>query len=399
MKHHHDQCATTDRMPSQNAAKPQIYDMETVVVYEAQEKPGHCAWPAAFVDNDGGVCVVFQQTTGNLTEKSSFEFRQPRGRYSVKLIGMRAAKGGSKFRKIFEKEMVAAHSFMIPAPTPSRDGKMIAMCRPSANTDFQKYPEFGAIIVESDDYGQTMKVRSVLSVPGLQLYCNDMKYIGKRLYVATYDGSGAAHLFYSDDDGCTWSQPLTIVMPHDNKSFHEPAFCELANGNLVVFLRTHRMDIPKHNGINYHKVVINKASDGKLTVAAGDDATANSYYFDENGRCIPSPALETPFGFRGRPSVQRTSDGTILLLAPGHFLAFSKDDCATWHVGTWDFNIPKVSITDAFGTKPYNWNAETTILELPDGRFYYSYFIGSDFPFPPPCDMYIGGTFLKIRKQ
>jgi len=58
-----------------------------------------------------------------------------------------------------------------------------------------------------------------------------------------------------------------------------------------------------------------------------------------------------------------------------------------------------VTILDKGERKPFDHNAETTLLELPDGRIYYSYFIGSDFPFPPPCDEYIGRTFFRLKRN
>lgn len=378
---------------------PLIYDIETVKVFEspAEQKPGHNAWPAVFVDKDGGVCVVFQQIIGDLSEKPSYNFRLQADKYTIKRICVRAEKGSTKFEKIWEAKMQSAHSFFIPVPTAAPDGKMLAMCLPSSGEEFKKFPEKSIVIVESDDYGKTLKVRSNIVVDGIDLYPNDIRYIGKRLYLASYDGKGAAHLFYSDDDGYTWSKPLEIVKAHDNQTFHEPTFCETSNGGLIVLLRTHRMDIPKHNGINYRKVYINKNADGTLAVVPGDEAISNSFYFDEEGKCQLSPIYETPFGFRGRPFVQKGKDDTIIFVAPGHFMAFSKDDGKTWFSGEFDFNIERVKITDSFGTKPFNWNAETTLTPLPDGRYYYSYFIGSDYPFPAPCDMYIGGTFFRIR--
>ena len=379
-----------------NRSQMTIYDIETVKVYEApaELKPGHNAWPEPFVDADGGVGVIFQQLTGDLTMQPSYDF----DKFQAKIICMRAEKNSSKFVKIWEKDNAKAYSFFIPATTPSADGKLIAMCRATTTDEYKDYPEKSVMILESADYGKTTKIRSNISAEGIILYPNDIKYIGKRLYVATYDGKGAAHLFYSDDDGYTWSKPLEIVKAHDNMSFHEPTFCELSNGNLVVFLRTHRMDIPKHNGINYHKVIINKNADGALEIAKGDDKLSNSYYFDESGKAVASPVYDTGFGFRGRPNVQKSDDNTIIFVAPGHFVAFSQDDCKTWQSGQWDFNIEKVNITDRFGTKPYNWNAETVIIPLGNSKWYYSYFIGSDFPFPAPCDTYIGGTFFKIGK-
>lgn len=365
-----------DQNPNQGSMV-ELYDIHTLKVYESKLKPGHNQFPAAFMDNEGGICVVFQQITGDLRQAPTYNFRNPGKDFKIKLICMRMEKSGKEFKQIWEKEMIKPHSFVIPAPTPSLDGKMIAMCRPSASTDFDGIPEKSVVIIESSDFGKTLKLRSIISMSDTLLAPNDMRYVGKTLYVATYDGKGAAHLFSSDDDGRTWSNPFEITKMHDNMSFHEPTFVGLPDGDIVVFLRTHRMDIPNHNGINYHKVIISRNRQGKMQA---------------------SPVQDTGFGFRGRPYILRSSGGILVLACPGKFLAFSLNEGKTWESGQWDFGIEEIMITDQSGTKPYSWNAETALLELPDGRFYYSYFIGSDFPFPAPCDEYIGGTFFKLKK-
>lgn len=355
----------------------ELYDIHTQKVYESKLKPGHNQFPEAFLDNEGGICVIFQQITGDFQQAPTYEFRNPGKDFTIKLICMRMAKGEIGFKQIWEKKMIRPYGFVIPAPTPSLDGKMIAISRPSATTDFAGIPEKSAVIVESSDFGKTFKVRSIISLPDTLLVPNDIRYIGKTLYVATYDGEGAAHLFSSDDDGKTWSKPFEIVKMHNNMSFHEPTFAGLPNGDIVIFLRTHRMDIPNHNGINYHKVIISR---------------------DKQGNMQASPVQDTGFGFRGRPHILRSSSGILILACPGSFLAFSLNDGKTWESGQWDFGIEEVMITDKWGVKPFKWNAETVLFELPDGRFYYSYFIGSDFPFPAPCDEYIGGTFFKLKR-
>lgn len=110
------------------------------------------------------------------------------------------------------------------------------------------------------------------------------------------------------------------------------------------------------------------------------------------------PTIFLRYSRGGTPYLQRLSSGEIIFVAPGSFVAVSKDDGRSWHSGMADFKLPKVKITDRFGIKPYNWNAENMVIELPDGRIFYSCFIGSDFPFPPPCDMYIGGVFFRINR-
>lgn len=377
----------------------EIFDIESVTVYESSEKPGHNAWPCSFVDNKGNLCVIFQQIRGQLQDKPSYDFRKKSDKYDIRLICMRAAGGSSKFEMLWKKNFNAAHSFFMPAPEPAPNGMMLGMCRPVLNKDFAKYPAESIVIVQSDDCWQNIKFRSIISIPGTVLIPNDIKFIGNRLYIAAYDGKGGAYLFYSEDNGLSWSNPLEIIKAHDNMSFHEPTFCELSSGDLAVVLRTHRMDIPKHNGINYHKVIIRKDQDGKLSIPAEENSSVSNYIFDKNGTIHPSPVSDTGFGFRGRPYLYGDGKGMVILVAPGNFFAFSRNDGKTWYSGMLDFNIRKVSISDKYGKKPYNWNAETTLRRLPDGRFYYSYFIGSDFPFPAPCDMYIGGTFFKIREN
>ena len=381
------------------ATIPFISEVQSVTICQSDIKPGHLAWPKAFLDNEGNLCVIFQQITGDLTCESSHDFHQHPENYQIKLICMQAAPGSSEFHKLWEKICVSASSFFIPAPTPAPDGKMLAVSLPAILPQSAGLPPGSAIILESDDCGRNFTLRSVITLPGTEIWPNDIKYIGSRLYMASYDGKGACHIFYSDDDGYTWSEPLEIVKSHDNMSFHEPSFCELSDGDLLVVMRTHRMDIPRHNGINYHFARISKDDRGKLYMICEETPLTANYIFDADGKISPSPVRDSGFGFRGRPYIQKISNGTIIMVAPGSFIAISKDDGNSWHSGLWNMGISKVTITDRSGTKPYNWNAETMILELPDGRIFYSWFLGSDFPFPPPCDMYIGGTFFRLNES
>ena len=354
---------------AKETALVRLQDMESLKVYESQDKPGHNQFPSAFLDKDGGLCVVFQQMTGDLNRTPDYGFVQHPEQYCIRLVGMRMAPGEKTFRRIWTQPAGRAYTHCIFAPHAAGNGSNLAL----RGADGSRIE-----VMETSDCGQTFQVKAVLSIPDRPLYPNELRKIGETWYLAAYDGLGGAYLFTSGDDGATWSKPFQFVTAHDNMTFHEPTVESTSDGNLIVLLRTHRMDIPKHNGIHYHRVVISRGKDGSFQA---------------------SEAQDTGLGFRGRPSLLRTRDGVLTLVCPGNFLAVSLNDGRTWESRIGEFPVQEVTIFDKGISKPFSHNAETVLLEMPDGRIYCSFFVGSDFPYPPPCDEYIGGIFFRLRRN
>jgi hypothetical protein len=87
---------------------------------------------------------------------------------------------------------------------------------------------------------------------------------------------------------------------------------------------------------------------------------------------------------RGRPEIFKTSAGLLILAAPGGFFAFSGNGGENWETH------PEIM-------RGLPHNADPNLLELADGRIICAYFFGSDWPFPPPVDEYIGCTVFNVR--
>ena len=272
---------------------------------------------------------------------------------------------GKSFTVVLERT-IRPYSHFVPLREPAADGKFLALARGDVSGTM--------VLLESEDNGQTLTKRSC---PDFRepIYPGDIKPFNAGIAVSGYTAKGTTVIFYSGDDGHTWSDPATIAEPVDNMSFHEPAIEALDDKCLLCVMRTHRQDIPKHNGINYHQVQL-EFENGKFTALG--------------------KLQDTGIGFRGRPQLLQTSNGILILSAPGGLLAFSTDGGAIYELDLHTLkDIPAVT----YHGKPYNHNADVQFLLMPDGDVLCSYFIGSDLPFPPPIDEYIGVSRFHVEEK
>lgn len=356
----------------------QVSGVRHVRIYHGESVPGHTQWPVSWRTPNGDIYVSFQEVTGDVSRKSGYEYVKPeyRSQFRIEQKTLCSHDGGISYNPFWTKP-TEPYGFFMPLKHSSSDNLLQAVCRPKAFPEFADSPSRSVLFIESEDQGIHFRKKSRIERAGEVLVPGDLKRFGKMLLVSCYTVSGKSLLFHSNDNGASWNDPCEIAVPHDNMSFHEPAVEPLNETQLLCVMRTHREDIPKHNGINYHSVVM----------------TWNGHGF------VHGELADTGIGFRGRPQLLKTSDGVLILAAPGHLLAFSGNDGFTWELDLRTMSdIPPVIYRDEpFRGNAYSHNADPSLMELSDGTVLCTYFIGSDYPFPPPVDEYIGATFFKTR--
>jgi hypothetical protein len=139
--------------------------------------------------------------------------------------------------------------------------------------------------VELCDYSEDGK--TLIAVGGVEKYSSSQEHADD-----APDGL-ARMLFWSDDKGVTWSEPLTLVYPHEGVG-EESDFCELGNGDLLFM---HRVQIGSTDCIYLQNVVTK-----------------------QGGKWVRRGAPRSPEGFKGGlgyPSLLRTREGVLLLFVYG----------------------------------------------------------------------------------
>jgi hypothetical protein len=173
-------------------------------------------------------------------------------------------------------------------------------------------------------------------------------------------------LYFSEDEGRTWSQPLVIGITTKALSFEEPAVVELGNGDLLVMMRhTNRFKADSNEVyVNCGQVVVRKV-DGQWAVG---------------------PHTLTPMGFRGHPVLLRTRKGVLICAGSGNQFNFSTDDGKPW------------SKTEPIADPAYKRHNHYPVLqELPDGRILSVYHLGNDWPYPAPEPEWIHATTFRVE--
>ena len=113
----------------------------------------------------------------------------------------------------------------------------------------EKFCEYMPMISFSSDEGQTWSepVSMNNNLPSITIICNDrlIRLRSGRL-IAPFSqsfcggGPGCVNIYYSDDEGKTWSvSPDTILPPlHSQHGLHEPGVVELKDGRLLLWARS-----------------------------------------------------------------------------------------------------------------------------------------------------------------
>lgn len=343
-----------------------ITDLTHGCIYHPRLSPGHASWISLWKSIENKIFISFQEIEGDRSCNPSYDFMKPsnREKYDVRHKFFSSTDQGGSWNFETEKELFLPNLLFTVIRRPLPSGKILGAYS-SRNLKEYAGNEGAVIIVSSYDGGRTWTEETILKsliykrlIPMSVIYDNSVGTL-----LTAYTDVGDCLCFISGDDGKSWSDHFVLAKASGNLSFWEPSVEKLGENKFISMMRTHREDIPKHNGINYHKVIFSFDSDG-IVASLPDD---------------------TGIGFRGKPDLLRTSSGIMTLAAPGHFFAFSCDDGNTWELHL-----------DMMKKLPHN--ADPTLIEISPDRILCGYFFGSDYPFPPPMDEYIAYTEFSLER-
>lgn len=342
-----------------------ITDLTHGSIYHPSLSPGHASWISLWKSIGNKIFISFQEMEGDRSSAPSYDFMKASDRdsYDIRHKFFSSTDQGASWKFESEKELFLPNLQFAVTKNPLPSGKILG-AYPSRNLKKYAGNEGAVVIVSSSDGGRTWSEEAVLKSPVykrlIPMSIIHDESAGTLLFA--YTDAGDCLCFISGDGGKSWSDHFVLAKAGGNLSFWEPAVEKLAGNKFISIMRTHREDIPRHNGINYHKVI---------------------FSFDSGG-IVASQPEDTGIGFRGKPELLKTSSGVMILAAPGHLFAFSYDDGNTWELHL-----------DMMKGLPHN--ADPTLIETAPDRILCGYFFGSDYPFPPPMDQHIGCTKFKIK--
>lgn len=334
-------------------------------IFHPPLRPGHAAWVSLWQPEPDKLMVSFQHMEGDRRQKPSYNFMKKQfiNDYELKQLFFLSGDGGQHWRQVAEKKMFLPNLHFCITKTPVKSGKVLAVY---SSHNLPGYAGGATVLFSSVSGGQGQWKKEQIIRPVPRITPNQIKAIGgNTLIITAYSGDGNCYYLQSKDEGANWSRPVMIAGATETMSFWEPIVEEIKPGCLLCVMRTHREqrgEKLQHNGINYHQVIMR----------------------EKGGKYIPEKPVDIGFGFRGRPEIFKTSAGVLILAAPGGFFAFSRNGGENWETH------PEIM-------RGLPHNADPNLLELADGRIICAYFFGSDWPFPPPVDEYIGCTVFNVR--
>jgi len=177
-----------------------------------------------------------------------------------------------------------------------------------------------------------------------------------------------AFMYFSYDRGQTWSEPLLLAKGIDTRTNDEPDAVELENGDILVVIRHANLTLKEDAGLymNCGQIIVKKTPTGWQ----------------------PGEHKLTNMGFRGFPALLRTRDNILICTGSIQQFNFSIDNGQTW--------TQTGSIADP---RYKRQNHYPVMKELPDGRVISVYHYGNHWPFPPPEDEWIHATTFRIQKR
>ncbi len=343
-----------------------VHSIQHRVIYQPPRIPGHAAWVSLWKNQNQELFVSFQEMEGDRKMPATYDFmkEENRARYDIRQKIYRSPDQGTHWDFASERELFLPNFSFIACKDTLPSGKILAACAARSLPEFHGC-EGKIILISSCDGGLNWQFENMLDNPDCQsLHVTSILHDQNAgILLCAYSNTGDCYCFVSDNEGKSWKQSFCFAKHGGNLSFWEPSLVKTAENQYLCIMRTHREDIPKHNGINYHLVGL----------------TRNNQEFQF------SDPMDTGIGFRGKPDLFKSSSGLVIFSAPGHLFAFSADDGKTWEIHL-----------DVLSGLPHN--ADPCLVEMMPNHFLCAYFFGSDHPFPPPCNQYIGCTSFEIQR-
>jgi hypothetical protein len=364
-----------------------IEQVEHVEVYRPERAPRWTSWVRTWWTRSGHLRAFFLELTGGSTDMKpsySYEYASPE---QLKAAGVKrcfrwcqSADQGRSWQLIKTQEFPDTYlphqnEFLL-----LDDGTLLGIGGVWAGWNEQKqaYDDVGHTMAwRSNDEGETWSEPVSLNDPQrMTSYGGHPKQLRDGTVVLAAYGTldrqnpspeTDAFLYFSTDRGRTWSEPLLIAKGIPTRTNDEPDAVELANGDLLVVLRHANRTRPDNDGLYMNC--------GQLYVKR----TATGWQ--------PGEHRLTNMGFRGFPALLRTRDNILICTGSIQQFNFSIDDGQTW------------STTGTIRDPRYpRQNHYPVMKELADGRILSVYHYGNHWPFPPPEDQWIHATSFRVRR-
>ena len=365
-----------------------ISEVEHIQVYKTAEGPKWSCWTSPWFTPKGHIRVSFLNITGgpaDLEPSYRYEYASPEilNKHGIKrcVRWCESQDGGRTWQLINE---IDASDLSNPRSRSPRflilnDHSLLASGGIWAtwNTEKNDYNRIGhAMVWEPSDDAQPQSTPVSLNNPDeMQAFWCYPKQLRDGTIVlpayGTFDmknpsPSTDAWLWFSTDQGKSWSEPLLLSRGIPTRKNAEPEVVELGNGDLLVVLR-HSNPKAKGSGVylNCGQIIVKKTTTGWQ----------------------PGPLTSTNMRFRGFPALLRTRDGILICAGSNNQFNFSLDDGQTW-TDTRKILDPKYK----------RHNHYPTLMELPDGRILSIYHLGNHWPYPPPEDQWIHATSFRVTR-
>ncbi len=285
----------------------EVANVEQRTIYRSPEEPSHVAWVGMWQGPDGSISIRFPQITSNPGLESSYA----------------PWYGRNNFADYAEKnwaEEAAAEHLIVGPPDAVATTKLhyITMITHDGGNSWQKVSEVEGATTESKGEARGYNSHLVLTPTGslvgngvATLLCRDGRIIdtagGEE--VDKEDRAGRHHLLglrESFDNGKTWSPLQWVSGNYANgkpvvEATEEHSVVELDDCRLLFIIRADEVRYPLAAWLTRH-------SDGRYT--------------------CDTPVVITSMPHAGKPSMVRTSDGTIWYWGARHF--YSLDAGKTW---------------------------------------------------------------------
>lgn len=372
-----------------------VNDLEFRKIYETPTGPKWSSWAQAYVAESGALNVVFKVIEGGPADLPADYKWQYIGPKALSESGVKrnyrhleSTDNGQTWRNVAVYDASdLATPILLPALSLGKGALLgVGGMWDGWDHDRNSYDLVGTLMTAiSHDNGKTWENRQTLNDPAtkdrlvwchpallrdgaivLPAYGTDTK-IGSLPNGATEPAAFDAYLFFSDDEGRSWSKQILIAKGTPTLSMEEPAVAELENGDLLVILRHTNPSKAGSNDVyvNCGQIIVRKVE----------------------GKWIPGPLMRTHLGFRGMPALLRTRDGVLICAGSGNQFNFSVDDGKNW------------SATQVSADPAYNrHNHYPVMVELSDGHVMSIYHLGNDLPYPPPEPEWIHSTSFKLSR-